>query len=230
VRPAKRRSHWPARADLAWPEMMVGPGAAPGVLSLWPEEVDVNDGRNLTPLATGGLQYSSQRPCYLRGVWSWGDGDASGSWRSRTSTGSWSRGSGRSRLAGRSASAARPATGGEPNAAGSRRCDWARRTKGRYLSQLERQRIATLRDRGLGVPEVARRLGRSPSTVSRELRRNLRPHDGGAYDADLAHARARERARRHPASRLAVDQELRQVVQDKLELEWSPEQIAPGCG
>jgi transposase, IS30 family len=98
--------------------------------------------------------------------------------------------------------------------------------RGRYLSQLERQRIATLRDSGLGVREIARRLGRSPSTVSRELRRNLLPHDGGVYDGDLAHARARERARRGRTGRLAVDQELRQVVQDKLELEWSPEQIA----
>jgi DNA-binding transcriptional ArsR family regulator len=97
---------------------------------------------------------------------------------------------------------------------------------GRYLSQLERQRIATLRDRGVGVREIARRLGRSPSTVSRELRRNLRPHDGGVYDGDLAHARARERARRNRAGRLSVDHDLRQVVQDKLELEWSPEQIA----
>lgn len=98
--------------------------------------------------------------------------------------------------------------------------------RGRYLSRLERQRIATLRARGLGVREIARRLGRSPSTVSRELHRNVRPHDGGVYDADLAHARAQERARRDRAGRLATDQELRQVVQDKLELEWSPEQIA----
>ena len=45
----------------------------------------------------------------------------------------------------------------------------------RYLSQLERQRIATLRGQGLGVREIARRLGRSPSTVSRELRRNVSP-------------------------------------------------------
>src|SRR3954447_22873537 len=50
---------------------------------------------------------------------------------------------------------------------------------GRYLSLLERQRIATLRGRGLGVREIARRLGRSASTVSRALSRDLRPHDRG---------------------------------------------------
>jgi transposase-like protein len=66
----------------------------------------------------------------------------------------------------------------------------------RYLSRLERQRIATLRERGLGVREIARRLDRAPSTISREVRRNLRPHDRDRYDADLAHARAAQRARR----------------------------------
>ena len=39
--------------------------------------------------------------------------------------------------------------------------------------------------------EVARRLGRAPSTISRELRRNTLRHDVGGYDGDLAHARAR---------------------------------------
>ena len=96
----------------------------------------------------------------------------------------------------------------------------------RFLSLLERQRIATLRDRGIGVREIARRLGRSPSTVSRELRRNLRPHDRGTYDGDLAHARARERARRPRRPLLAREPELRRIVQEKLELEWSPAQIA----
>lgn len=96
----------------------------------------------------------------------------------------------------------------------------------RYLSLLERQRIATLRSRGLGIREVARRIGRSPSTVSREVRRNLRPHDGGVYDGDLAHARARENVRRARPGRLATDASLREVVQEKLELEWSPEQIS----
>jgi IS30 family transposase len=97
---------------------------------------------------------------------------------------------------------------------------------GRYLCLLERQRIATLRERGHGVREIARRLNRSPSTVSRELRRNLRPHDRGVYDGDLAHARARGRTRRPRRPLLSREPELRQFVQDKLEEEWSPAQIA----
>jgi IS30 family transposase len=68
-------------------------------------------------------------------------------------------------------------------------------------------------------------LGRAPSTVSRELRRNRAAHDR-CYDGDLAHARARERARRPRRGRLLADLELRAQVQAKLELEWSPEQIA----
>jgi transposase, IS30 family len=96
----------------------------------------------------------------------------------------------------------------------------------RYLSLLERQRIATLRERGIGVREIARRLGRSPSTISRELRRHSRPHDRGIYDGDLAHARAREGLRRQRRPLLAREPELRQLVQDKLQEEWSPAQIA----
>ncbi|MBW0089278.1 IS30 family transposase [Pseudonocardia sp. KRD-184] len=96
----------------------------------------------------------------------------------------------------------------------------------RYLSLLERQRIATLRAQGVGVREIARRIERAASTVSRELHRNLLRHDYNVYDADLAHARARQRARRVRRTRLIRDPELRRLVQAKLELEWSPEQIA----
>jgi len=95
----------------------------------------------------------------------------------------------------------------------------------RYLSLLERQRIATLRGQGLGMREIARRIDRSPATVSRELRRNTCAHDKG-YDGDLAHSRARQRTRRPRRAKLILDEELRQAVQAKLELEWSPEQIA----
>jgi IS30 family transposase len=96
----------------------------------------------------------------------------------------------------------------------------------RYLSLFERQRIATLRGQGIGVREIARRLDRSPSTISRELCRNVAEHDGGIYDSDLAHVRACQRATRRRTARLAADEDLRHVVQDKLDLEWSPEQIS----
>jgi hypothetical protein len=96
---------------------------------------------------------------------------------------------------------------------------------GRYLSLLERQRIATLRRQGLGVRAIAEQMGRGLSTDSRELRRNTATHDRG-YDGDLAHARARERARRPRRGRLLAEPTWRALVQAKLELEWSPEQIA----
>ena len=97
---------------------------------------------------------------------------------------------------------------------------------GRYLSLLERQRIAALRARGLTIREIAARLSRAPSTVSRELHRNLRRHDRDIYDATLADARARHRAKRSRGGRLLHDLELRTEVQGKLLLEWSPQQIA----
>jgi IS30 family transposase len=96
----------------------------------------------------------------------------------------------------------------------------------RYLSLLDRQRMAAMRARGLGVRQVATLIGRSASTVSRELRRGRAGHDRGGYDGALAHARAQQRRSRIRAGRLARDSELRDLVQDKLRLEWSPEQIA----
>lgn len=96
----------------------------------------------------------------------------------------------------------------------------------RYLSLLERERLALLRREGLGVREISRRLGRSPSTISRELRRNMRKHDRGHYDPILAHARSREQARRDRTGVIAGDQQLKDVVQEKLKDDWSPEQIS----
>lgn len=95
----------------------------------------------------------------------------------------------------------------------------------RFLSLLERQRIATLNCEGWGVRAITVTLGRAASTVSRELRRNTAAHDHG-YDGDLAHARARQRTQRPRRSRLLADAQLRDEVQAKLKLEWSPEQIA----
>ena len=83
-----------------------------------------------------------------------------------------------------------------------------------------------MRERGLGGREIARRIGRSPSTVFRELRRHLKPHDRGVYDADLAHARARENAKRQRAGVLVRNQPLRDLVKAKLKDTWSPQQIS----
>src|SRR5690606_20249188 len=55
----------------------------------------------------------------------------------------------------------------------------AKPPSGRYLSFAEREEIALLRVQGHGVREIARRLGRAPSTLSRELRRNAATRGGG---------------------------------------------------
>ena len=58
---------------------------------------------------------------------------------------------------------------------------------GRYLSFTEREEIAILHAQGCGVRDVARRLGRSPSTISRELRRNAATRGGSLeYRASTA--------------------------------------------
>jgi IS30 family transposase len=88
---------------------------------------------------------------------------------------------------------------------------------GRYLSFAEREEIAILRARGCGVREIARRIGRSPSTISRELRRNAATRSGGfEYRATTAQWHAEMRARRPKPAKLAVNQQLREYVQDRL--------------
>jgi len=91
------------------------------------------------------------------------------------------------------------------------------------LTLSEREEIS----RGLAAHQsarsIARRLGRSASTVSRELRRN------GGYDcyrASLADAQAWHRARRPKRCKLATSPRLCQAVASRLRLHWSPEQIA----
>jgi IS30 family transposase len=74
------------------------------------------------------------------------------------------------------------------------------------------------------VRAIARRLGRSPSTVSRELRRNA--DRAGTYRATIAHAQAYARASRPKPAKLAVNVALRERVQDDLRRRYSPEQIA----
>jgi IS30 family transposase len=88
---------------------------------------------------------------------------------------------------------------------------------GRYLSFAEREEIAILHARGCGVREIARRTARSPSTISRELRRNAATRGGSVeYRATTAQWHADRRARRPKAAKLAANQALRAYVQDRL--------------
>ena len=88
---------------------------------------------------------------------------------------------------------------------------------GRYLSFAEREEIALLRAQGQGVGEIARQLGRSPSTISRELRRNAGTRTGGlTYRASTAQWHADRRAERPKPAKLVVNPELRRYVQDRL--------------
>jgi IS30 family transposase len=88
---------------------------------------------------------------------------------------------------------------------------------GRYLSFAEREEIALLRAGRCGVREIARQLGRSPSTISRELRRNAATRSGGfEYRASTAQWHADRRGQRPKPAKLAANTELRRYVQDRL--------------
>ena len=88
---------------------------------------------------------------------------------------------------------------------------------GRYLSYEEREEIALLRAEGHGVREIARRLHRSPSTISREIRRNAATRGGGFdYRATTAQWHAGRRAARPKVSKLAANDRLRAYVQERL--------------
>jgi len=88
---------------------------------------------------------------------------------------------------------------------------------GRYLSCAEREDIAIWRAQNIGVREIARRLGRSPSTISREIRRNASTRTYCLdYKASLAQWHAERRARRPKVAKLAANDQLHEYVQDRL--------------
>jgi IS30 family transposase len=88
---------------------------------------------------------------------------------------------------------------------------------GRYLSFAEREEFAILHARDCGVREIARRLGRSASTISRELRRNAATRGGYLdYRATTAQWHADRRAQRPKVAKLAMNDVLRKCVQDRL--------------
>jgi IS30 family transposase len=99
-----------------------------------------------------------------------------------------------------------------------------RNLAGRYLSLSEREEIALARAAGESIRSIARRLGRSPSTISRELQRNAEAP--GRYRATTAHAAAWVRASRPKPAKLATNRALRELVEQYLQVKYSPEQIA----
>jgi transposase, IS30 family len=108
--------------------------------------------------------------------------------------------------------------------AGGVKSNGPRAAGGRYLSVGEREEIAVGLAAGESVRVIAARLGRAPSTVSREIARNSR---GRRYYRGLAaQGQAQWRARRPKPAKLAGNAVLRGWVQGKLEERWSPEQIS----
>jgi IS30 family transposase len=93
----------------------------------------------------------------------------------------------------------------------------------RCLGMAEREEISRGVAAGEPCRQIAARLGRAPSTVSRELARNGGRHH---YRAQAADAAAYQRALRPKPAKLVLRPRLRSVVEAKLALRWSPEQIA----
>ena len=88
---------------------------------------------------------------------------------------------------------------------------------GRYLSFSEREEIALLRAQAWSVRPIAHRIRRSPSTISRELRRNAATRSGGfEYRATTAQWHADRRGRRPKLAKLASNEALRTWVEERL--------------
>jgi IS30 family transposase len=98
-----------------------------------------------------------------------------------------------------------------------------RHRSGLALTLAEREEISRSVAADQSIRSVARRLGRAPSTISREIMRN-----GGqeCYRGSLADQAAWDRGRRPKTCRLAENRTLARIVAGKLQLLWSPEQIA----
>jgi transposase, IS30 family len=94
----------------------------------------------------------------------------------------------------------------------------------RHLNIEEREMILKMRENDKTLEEIAEKLGRSRSTISRELRRNV----SSAYDykAHLAHRYYRNRRKNSKHPYKLKDEFLREHVDDKLNQEWAPEQIS----
>lgn len=94
----------------------------------------------------------------------------------------------------------------------------------RYLREGDRIHIADRLREKATVRAIAAELGRSPSTISREIRRNRHPANG-QYRPHAAQARADARRPRPKPGKIGQNPELRDFIQSRRRLRWSPEQI-----
>ncbi len=92
-----------------------------------------------------------------------------------------------------------------------------------HLTLEERDSIAQLHHQQADQKEIAKALGRSPATISRELRRN---RSGEEYYAAQAQREAERRRRERPLVRKMERPEINQAVRKGLAEEWAPEQIS----
>ncbi|MET9588006.1 helix-turn-helix domain-containing protein [Streptomyces sp. NPDC006539] len=96
-----------------------------------------------------------------------------------------------------------------------------------YLREADRIHIADRLREKASIRQIAAELGRSPSTISREMRRNgaLRQGKDWAYRPHAAHHCAEQRRPRPKTGKIGQNPDLRDFVQHHLERRWSPEQI-----
>ena len=94
----------------------------------------------------------------------------------------------------------------------------------KHLTEYERGRIFKYIERGYSLRVIAVLIGRDHKTISRELHRNS--NLDGTYSPVLAHKKARLREKASNSERSRKHPRILRYVKDKLELDWSPEQIA----
>jgi transposase, IS30 family len=96
----------------------------------------------------------------------------------------------------------------------------------RQLTQAERYHIQVGLKNDLSQAEIARRISRDPSTVAREIRRNRDPSRGEPYLAERAQRFTRQRRVTKGEATRKIQGELQVLVESKLRLSWSPQQIS----
>lgn len=96
----------------------------------------------------------------------------------------------------------------------------------KHLSVEERDHLAVLKGKGYGIRDIARVLKRSPSSISRELKRNAPPINTGYYLAHRAHQRYVVRNQQRACRFRLKTKRIRSYVSRQLKRGWSPELIS----